>query len=196
MPSLEIDELLARLYVDAMLRSEFLDDRQRFALRYGCDVELVTMIEPGELEFFAHSLVRKRANEARKLIPLTVSILGDDFESVFDRFAAGSIPAGYNKHFADALAFCQHVIAERGDCLAGEAASFEYATLRLKLRCVSEGGNPHVFRASVRTLPWIRLAGFSGRLRALLEKRSVDAPAKRMLVLFLSIPGLSGIWYW
>ncbi|HEU4391331.1 MAG TPA: hypothetical protein VFV34_26265 [Blastocatellia bacterium] len=196
MRSLEIDELLARLYVDPRMRSEFLADRLSFARRYGYEDEFVSAIDPEALKFFAESLVRKRANEVRKLIPLTASALADDFEAAFDRFADGSIPSGYNRHAADALAFCRHVTAERSRSFAAEVATFDLSRLGLKLRSVTEAGNPLVIRALKRKLPVIRLARFSGTLRALLEGKPAGVPGRRTLILFLSIPGLTGIWYW
>jgi hypothetical protein len=190
------DELLARLYVDARLRSELAADRETFAERYTLDGAFVAGLDPKQLESFAKSLVCKRANEVRKLLPLTATVLGDEFEQEFDAFAAGAIPAGYKKHGADAIAFCRHIRAKRGG-LAYEAARFEAMKVGLQVKCTDEGGDPRVVRAAARRLPWARLARFPYELRELLERRPENERLERKtIVLFLSLRGLNGIWYW
>lgn len=213
----ETQDLLARLYVDPALLSGFLTDRASFVSRHGGLADAVAEIDGEQLEFFARSLIRKRANEVRKLLPMTSCALDGEFDEQFIRFAATSVPSGHKKHAADALAFSRYLTegpaglgtprSPRGKSralskanLAGEAARFELLRLSMRLRLVRNRANPSVIRVALRRWPWIRLARFSAELTTLIEggdrARRAEKRSERLTVLFISFWGFGGVWYW
>jgi len=192
----EIDKLLARLYLDPRFRSELRADREAFARRYCAPADVIAAIDVDQLEFFAASLIRKRANEVLKLLPLTATAAGDRFHHEFARFAATSVPAGYNRHAADALAFCRYLSQENAGLVA-DAARFEAMRLEGRLKCVAEPGEPQVFRAHRRRFPRIRIARFSPGLRKILEPDTqTDSSSRRLTALFVAVGGVGEILYW
>lgn len=109
--------LLARLYTDARLRRDFFDAPAAVAARFGVEsgeAQRLAAIDRREVEAFAHSLLGKRALDARKALPLTARALSDRFDALFREAIAESLPEG--RHRADAAALTQRLeaLAARG----------------------------------------------------------------------------------
>ncbi|MGD9543567.1 MAG: hypothetical protein AB7F41_10570 [Methylocystis sp.] len=101
----EMQALLARLFTDDDLRREFFESPIAVATRLGLsmhDTQRLVAIDPREMEAFAQSLIGKRALYARKALPLTARVLGDQFDGLF-RKAIRSV-ARDERHRADAAA--------------------------------------------------------------------------------------------
>lgn len=208
----ERQDSLARLCVDPAFLSQFLADREGFMKRHGPSAGSLAEMGADQLRFFANSLVLKRANEVKKLLPMTVAALGGAFFERFARFAGATLPSGHKKHAADAMAFARMIAdcalrnsagaaqgAPRPD-LATEAARFEFLKLSMRRRLIRDWSSPSVVRAATRRLPWVRLARLSGALRPLIEgadpAREPGEQAGRLTVLFVSFWGSGGVWYW
>jgi hypothetical protein len=82
-----------------------------------------------ELDYFSKTLLTKRLREVEKLLPITRTHGGADFEPLFREFAATFSPVTVKKHFEDALAFLGFL--EKRQLAAGvrEAVRFELAKL-------------------------------------------------------------------
>jgi len=130
-------KILARLYTDAALREQFLADprsvQEEFGLT-GAELHSLTRLPQAQLEYFAASLVRKRAREVSKLLPVTARAMGGAFEPAFHSFAERFRPAGIKKHCDDAVTFAVFLRKwAREGALAprwlGDLASYEAANL-------------------------------------------------------------------
>ena len=101
-------DLLARLYTDEDFRRAFSSAPEKIGAENELsDVEIreIAAIMPEELNFFADSLFWKRLREAEKFLPLTKSILANDFTKLFREFSQTFNPQSVKKHFEDALGF-------------------------------------------------------------------------------------------
>jgi hypothetical protein len=115
MALIEIQALLARLFTDARLRSDFFSDPIQTARRCGLDdddAQSLARLDRREVEEFARSLLGKRALDARKILPLTARVLGKDFDALF--FEAIDGPPAAMRHRADAAALAR-ILASRRD---------------------------------------------------------------------------------
>ena len=199
MSVLEVQQLLARLYTDPGLLQEYLDDPAGFSVRYPIgNGDFIGHIDPGQLRLFAASLRSKRAAEVQKLLPLTVSALCNRFEDEFAKHAGVVVPSGERKHLADAMAFCEHLIARNLDQQTLEAAAFELLDFKTRFDLKREGEAPVVARVQPSQRPWLRVKRFGHVLPALtgvVDKTERTNPQRRF-VLFARLPGLRGIWYW
>ena len=199
MSVLEVQQLLARLYTEPRLLEEYLADPDGFAFKYATgEPEFLRQIDRTQLEFFAVSLRSKRAGEVKKLLPMTVQVLGDKFGDEFERYASTAIPSGEKKHLADSMAFCEHLIACAGilDRFTVEAASFELLDYRVRFNLKREGEAPVVVQAEHGRRPWFSLNRFVSSLSALSGDEDPDQGKRPRLVLFARLPGLRGVWYW
>ncbi len=199
MSALEVQELLARLYTDPGLLQEFLWDREGFCRRHGNgDSEFVRQLDSRQLEFFASSLLAKRAGEVKKLLPMTVCALARRFDGDFNRYAATAIPTGDRRHVADAMAFCEHLLGEAGELnqLKQDAARFELWAFMVRFDLRREGVNPVVVQAKPGRWPWLRLRRFSSPLCAVTGAEGQHTSHLRRITLFARLPGLRGVWYW
>ncbi|TWU05136.1 hypothetical protein CA54_58240 [Symmachiella macrocystis] len=134
----QLQQALAKLYTDATLRAEFLADPDDTSVTLGLStVEAVqlTAVSVQQIECFAQSLRRKRADEVRSLLPYTCRALGKSFGQIFSTYSETFCPQGCHKHRDDALQFvvyltrnarCQNVAANVIDI-----ARFEAAALRM-----------------------------------------------------------------
>lgn len=133
-----LQQALAKLYTDAALRAEFFADPDGTSVRLGLssdEVAQLTAISIEQIERFARSLCRKRADEVRSLLPYTCRALGKSFDQIFATHCEVSCPGGSHKHRDDALQFAvmlahnaqsQNVTAEVIDI-----ARFESSALRM-----------------------------------------------------------------
>lgn len=115
----DFQQLLARLYTDPAFRESCLDPFQRPQLLSRLSPpEAAAMSEwlnsPAyqELAFFADTLVQKRLEGVRKILPRTAQVLGPGFRKAFHAFACmNAIPGDIHAHQADAANFLEFCIA-------------------------------------------------------------------------------------
>lgn len=126
-------DLLARLYTDAEFRRAFLSEPVKIGAENDLsetEIAEIAEIMPEELNFFAESLFRKRLREAEKFLPLTRSVLQDDFTKYFREFSQNFNPQTVKKHFEDALGFCDFLQKHQmPQGFVKDAAKFERAKL-------------------------------------------------------------------
>lgn len=125
----ETQALLARLFTDANLRRAFFEDPTGVMPGFGLSREeaaTLAALDRREVEAFAHSLLGKRALDARKVLPLTAKALGADFDRLL--FQAIDGPAPPARHRADAAALAR-LLSERppDPGWIGDLARFETA---------------------------------------------------------------------
>lgn len=105
---LKTQQFLARLYTDAALRERFFRDPKAVATELGLDpddAQQLAQLSVSRVSFFAGSLVRKRLNEVRKLLPLSSRVLGRTFGNLFWRYAETHTLEAYKPHQQDAVNF-------------------------------------------------------------------------------------------
>lgn len=137
----EIQNALARLYIDTELRERFFEDAKNIGREFGLSDEEITQlskISSDELSFFSDSLFWKRLNEVEKLLPLTKKTLGENFKELFQFFAPTHNPTEIKKHLDDAIAFSKFLekkiqIGWQFDLIRFEAARLEFNGLNRKL---------------------------------------------------------------
>jgi len=202
MSILNVQQLLAQLYTDEKTLAEFLADRRAFCKGLSdTEASFIEQIDGKQLEFFARSLRRKRASEAKKFLTMTASALGERFDEEFYRYSATCIPGGVGKPMTDAMAFCEYLVAnnQTTDPPLSEIARYEFLRHSLLFKLTREKGPPVVCRTRLRKWPIFRLARFAYNLPALdgcYEIRE-NLRERSTLVLFARVPGrLYGIWYW
>lgn len=102
-------DLLARLYTDAVFRARFLSEPSYFAARFGLvvgEAEALAKAAADEFNWFSDSLLNKRLREVAKMLPLTAQHIGqEEFGRKFLRFAQEFQPLSVKKHLEDALSF-------------------------------------------------------------------------------------------
>ena len=108
-----LQQALAQIYTDSQLREDFLTnpDVVGKSLNLNCsEIQQLSKISASEVNFYANSLKYKRLGEVRKLLPLTVKLLGKDFNRLFFSYAETYLPYGTKKHLKDAIAFTQFLL--------------------------------------------------------------------------------------
>jgi hypothetical protein len=134
--------VLSRLYTDADFRKLFSLDPQAALKTMGLEEEdalQIATLKPQQLRFFAHSLIRKRLGEIKKLLPLTRYALGEVFDPLFRSYAANNRLESGEAHQKDAVRFCwfvhEHARAELSGVPWGiDALRFEAAHLESTIR--------------------------------------------------------------
>ena len=196
----EVQAAIARLCTDAAAMESLRADPAGFAARHGHDVaRLLGDVDLDRLQHFATSLVRKRATDARRLLPFTSRALGDRLAAEFSAFAAGVLPSGSRKPLADAMTFARHLqrppVVDRS---VGQAARFDWLSHNLAFRLKMSGRSPRRSLAIRRRGLWLRVACFDHEFPAISPAEAARAlwPRRRTLVLFVSLFGRSSVWYW
>lgn len=133
MPLGELQQILALLYTSAKARNEREQDPAAFCLRHHLSPDSaasLAAIAPATISRFAKSLIAKRLNEVEKLLPLSVTVMQDEFRKVFWLYAEEYATQGVDRHVRDAVHFARYMAAGR-KCKPGEAAvlRLEAATL-------------------------------------------------------------------
>jgi len=115
--------LLARLYTDCGFRNRFLKDPESVASEAEIttdDCQRLAQACGDQVIGFARSLLAKRLNEVRPLLPQTARALGAErFQELFLAHAAEYLPVGINKPREDAVEFGKWL--ERQPASAGNA---------------------------------------------------------------------------
>ncbi len=111
----KLQQILARLYTDRGFRERFFNDPFAVAAELGLspiEVDRLRDLLGAQVGFFASSLVRKRLNEVRKLLPLSSRVLGRTFESLFWRYAETHTLKALKPDEQDAVAFSSYIVRE------------------------------------------------------------------------------------
>jgi hypothetical protein len=106
----DVQAVLARLFTDAPFRASFFEDPVAVGRSSGLDpAEARTLAElsGAEVEQFAGTLRRKRADDVRKVLPLTARALGGAFRDHIQPATAGAPRPG--RHRDDARALMDHL---------------------------------------------------------------------------------------
>lgn len=109
---LEVQQVLAKLYTNAVLRESFFANPQEEGEELGLsfdEAQQLAQLSAQQVNLFASSLKRKRLSEVKELLPLTSQVLGKDFSKLFWRYAETYLPQGIKKHWEDAIAFCTFI---------------------------------------------------------------------------------------
>ena len=107
---------IGRLLSDASLRDEFRNDPVSVAEKIDLQPDHVAMfvgLDIDQIESQATTLLSKRWNEVRQLIPGTVSDLGDEARDLFMFYANQHWPEGHRRHPLDAYQFLQFLISNK-----------------------------------------------------------------------------------
>jgi hypothetical protein len=159
----EVQAVLARLFTDAPFRAAFFEDPAAVGLASNLDpAEAATLaaLSRIEVEQFAGTLRRKRADDVRKVLPLTARALGGAFRDHILPATAGAPRPG--RHRDDARALIEHLrCAARSHQLqpawAADLARYEM-TFNDAMRC-GAGVLVRRFRFPVERLAAALLAG-------------------------------------
>jgi hypothetical protein len=196
--------VVARVYTDPEWLAAFEADPAAFAARHGEAVaRLLGGVDRTRLSVFARSLTGKRAREIRRFLPFTTRALGGLFAAAFARHASLFVTAGTRKPLADAMAFA-HGLARSPEVArpTREAARFDYLWQSLSFRLDRRGGRPAACAARPRRGVWLRFSRFGYEFPALpacgtgVVAGEPRWPERPTIVMFVRVPGWSGVWYW
>jgi hypothetical protein len=188
----EVQVVLARLFVDEELRARFFSDPSAVGRSLGLDDREATGLaglSPRHVSDFAAALRRKRVDDARKIVPLTASALGDRFAPLLLASIEGALPRG--RHRDDARSLAAHLmtlsrvesfpIPWAGDLARYELAFGEALTIRAGLitrrfrfpvrrlaEAIHHGVPIPSVRAGLTIGIWLRIPGRRGVVHRLL----------------------------
>ena len=130
----EQQNLLARLYTDSEIRSEFTAEPERIGAEFELNESEIfdlSALAESEVKWFADSLFWKRFREVEKLLPTSSWMIGKDFEPFFREFSSAFNPRSVKKHLEDALAFSRWLLkGGRLEPVAADVLKFESTRLR------------------------------------------------------------------
>lgn len=130
----EQQDLLARLYTDALLRREFYEKPLSVGAKFGlkaAEINGLATVAREEVGSFADSLVAKRFHEVQNLLPLSRKVFEADLRRRFMEFAADFNPTGVKKHYEDALEFCR-VLSKQSDLSPVQLDTVNFERTRLR----------------------------------------------------------------
>jgi hypothetical protein len=126
-------DFLARLFTDECLRQNFLSEPKKIGLANGLsdtDITELQTVLPEQLTFFADSLYWKRLREVEKFLPMTKTVLGENFKILFREFSQIYNPTSVKKHLEDAIEFCKTLQTKKLELVyAKDIAKFEQGKL-------------------------------------------------------------------
>jgi len=128
----EQQKALAHLYTNAELRERFLADAVSVGKEIGLsenEARKIAEVSVDEFNFFSESLVWKRLNEVKKLLPLVNKAMEKDFEKKYFEFSSTFNPASVRKHLEDAIAFCGYIERASEKAWLCDLVRFEKARL-------------------------------------------------------------------
>jgi hypothetical protein len=106
----DVQAVLARLFTDVPFRTAFFDDPAAVGRSAGLDpaeAQTLAALSRTEVDGFAGALRRKRADDVRKVLPLTACSLGSAFRDHILPATAGATRPG--RHRDDARALVNHL---------------------------------------------------------------------------------------
>ncbi|MFN8670915.1 MAG: hypothetical protein U0457_02385 [Candidatus Sericytochromatia bacterium] len=107
MDLIKIQNLLSKLYTNKKFRDNFFSNYESFLEDYSLNKEDAKeiILKKEEIIFFAKSLIIKRREEVRKIIPLTSIYIKNTFNELFSSFSEIFTPNGIKKHLEDSYNF-------------------------------------------------------------------------------------------
>jgi glucan biosynthesis protein len=114
--SVDLTTAIGRLLSDAGLRTVFRGSPNVAAEMINLDTKDVAMfiqLDISQIEDQAATLLNKRWNEVRSLIPKTVQDLGEEAHDLFMFYANQNWPEGHRRHPLDAFQFLQFLIGNK-----------------------------------------------------------------------------------
>lgn len=116
MNPVDLTTAIGHLLSDASLREEFRRSPIAVATTINLDADHVAMfiqLNISQIEDQAATLLNKRWNEVRSLIPKTVQDLGEEAQDLFMFYANQNWPKGHRRHPLDAFQFLQFLISNK-----------------------------------------------------------------------------------
>jgi hypothetical protein len=104
----EVQKVMAELFIDQAIRSQFFDDPTAIGAKLGLsamEAQSLAQVSQCQFEQFGNSLVRKRRDQVRRSLPNTAGVLGREFTSLFDRYMNQARPRGSRADLDDAADF-------------------------------------------------------------------------------------------
>jgi hypothetical protein len=146
----EIQSVLTRLYVDPALRDRFFADPAVVGAELSLDAEeagRLACVSRPQVEQFADALRRKRRDQVRRVIPLTVQAMGRRFPEIFERYTRESPPRGAKPDLDDAIVFVETL--SRWSCQVEVEPLWapDLARYELAWRLASRAGRLPIIRA-------------------------------------------------
>jgi len=105
--------ILSKLLADTDALEFFTRDRHRFLQQYELqhmDYALLANLSAGQLRLQSAQLITKRMREVGRIIPVTLSMLGDEYAGIFRQYASQFWPSHHNRHALDAYQFCRYLV--------------------------------------------------------------------------------------
>lgn len=104
----QTQNILASLYTNKNFRDNFFKDPEKLGNEFKLNSEEINelvKLQKG-IDFFAKSLITKRREEVKKILPLILNYLKDkEFNELFLDFTTHFTPKGIKKHLEDAYYF-------------------------------------------------------------------------------------------
>ena len=118
----EVQKVMAQLFIDRTIRSQFFDDPMAIGAKLGlsaAEAQSLAQVSQLRFEHFGNSLARKRRDQVRRSLPNTTRVLGRGFPSLFDRYVNQARPRGSTADLDDAADFVAALARSKG-CLQPE----------------------------------------------------------------------------
>lgn len=104
----QTQNILANLYTNKSFREDFFKDPERLGNDFKLNSEEINELVKlqKDIDFFAKSLITKRREEVKKILPLILNYLKEkEFNEFFLDFTTNFTPKGIKKHLEDAYCF-------------------------------------------------------------------------------------------
>jgi hypothetical protein len=186
----DVQSMLARLFTDAPFRASFFSDPVAVGRSNGLDAveaQALAALSRDDVDGFAGTLRRKRADDVRKVLPLTARALSGAFRDHVRPATAGAPRPGRHRDDARALVALLSRISRSGELTppwAADLARYEM-TFGDALHCRA-GLLVHRFR-----FPVARLA-----TAVLRDEATADIPPRRTIGVWVRWPGRRGVFHW
>jgi hypothetical protein len=104
----EVQQVMARLFIDQAVRNQFFDDPAAIGAKLGlspAETQSLAQVPLCQFEHFGSSLGRKRRDQVRRSLPNTARVLGKAFTPLFERYVNQAPPRGSRADLDDAAHF-------------------------------------------------------------------------------------------
>jgi hypothetical protein len=143
----EVQKVMAELFIDQAIRSQFFDDPTAIGAKLGLsamEAQSLAQVSQCQFEQFGNSLVRKRRDQVRRSLPNTAGVLGREFTSLFDRYMNQARPRGSRADLDDAADFVAAL--ERSKASLQPEWIVDLAQYELAWRCSARPGHRLIVR--------------------------------------------------
>jgi hypothetical protein len=143
----DVQNVMAQLFIDRAIRSQFFDDPAAIGAKLGlsaAEAQCLAQVSQCQFEHFGHSLVRKRSDQVRRSLPNTARVLGAEFTSLFDRYINEARPRGSRALLDDAVDFVAALERAKGSLQPEWIV--DLARYELAWRCSARPGHRVIVR--------------------------------------------------